>query len=207
MSSNRSPPSSSSPFGPPIALHVTSPWIGRAVRRAGERTVDLAAVADVAGLHVRRALDARGRLAEVVLVPRHERRRRALARQPQRDGAPDSRPCARDHHVLARHLTSLVRNLRALRRQIPLQGPARKRRLPLRRARDATRTKPSREAVRGSGRSAGEVDESAPGSANPWSCSCRAHGARRKCVSHCKEKFANCEVWISDELDAVAEDP
>jgi hypothetical protein len=52
----------------------------------------------------------------------------------------------------------------------------------LRRARDATRTKLSREAVRGSGRSAGKVDESAPGSANPWSHPCRAHGAQRKYV-------------------------
>jgi hypothetical protein len=52
----------------------------------------------------------------------------------------------------------------------------------LRRARDASRTKLSREAVRGSGRSAGKVDESAPGSANPWSHPCRAHGAQRKYV-------------------------
>jgi hypothetical protein len=42
----------------------------------------------------------------------------------------------------------------------------------LRRARSASRSKPSREAVRGSGRSAGSGDESATGSANffcPWS--------------------------------------
>src|SRR5215211_2937445 len=57
----------------------------------------------------------------------------------------------------------------------------------LRRARDASRTKLSREAVRGSGRSAGKVDESAPGSANPWSHPCRAYGAQRKYVRFVKK--------------------
>ena len=45
---------------------------------------------------------------------------------------------------------------------------------PLRRARGASRTKPHRAALRGSGRSAGVVDESVPGSANCWSDLCRA---------------------------------
>ena len=54
-------------------------------------------------------------------------------------------------------------------RRMPLRRSRAERRLPLRRARDASRTKLSRGAVRGSGRSIGEVDESAPGSANPWS--------------------------------------
>ena len=44
----------------------------------------------------------------------------------------------------------------------------------LRRARGASRTKPHRAALRGSGRSAGVVDESVPGSANCWSDLCRA---------------------------------
>ena len=143
----------------------------RAERAGGARegTVDAATLPDVARVDMRRAVDARGRLAETLLAPREQRHRGAVARQPKRDRAPDSRPRTRDDDVLARHLTPLVRNLRGFRRQIPLQGRGAKRRLPLRRARDATRTKPSREAVRGSGRSAGEVDESAPGSANSWS--------------------------------------
>ena len=49
----------------------------------------------------------------------------------------------------------------------------------LRRARGASRTKPHRAALRGSGRSAGVVDESVPGSANCWSDLCRAR--TKKC--------------------------
>src|SRR5438874_7492748 len=51
----------------------------------------------------------------------------------------------------------------------PCNRPERTLECRLRRARSATRSKPHREAVRGSGRSAGEVDESATGSANSWS--------------------------------------
>jgi hypothetical protein len=94
----------------------------------------------------------------------------------------------------------LVRNLRPFRRQIPLQGRSPERRLPLRRARDASRTKLSRKAVRGSGRSAGEVDESAPGSANPWSRPCRAHKALRKYVRLVKKSSQRAENRIARRL-------
>ena len=87
----------------------------------------------------------------------------------------------------------------------PCRGGRRERRLPLRRARDATRTKLSREAVRGSGRSAGEVDESAPGSANPWSHPCRAHEALRK--YGCKEKFAKSGNMVPEPLDEAVSSP
>ena len=70
----------------------------------------------------------------------------------------------------------------------------RERRLPLRRARDASRTKLSREAVRGSGRSAGKVDESAPGSANPWSCSGRARCDWRNCVRRVRNCSQTAEI-------------
>jgi hypothetical protein len=49
----------------------------------------------------------------------------------------------------------------------------------LHRARGASRSKPSREAVRGSGRSAGRGDESATGSVNFWSRTLRACCATR----------------------------
>ena len=59
-------------------------------------------------------------------------------------------------------------------------------RFDLRRARSASRSKPSREVVRGSGKPVGSVDESATGSANPWSRplerrarSASSHGAGR----------------------------
>ena len=50
----------------------------------------------------------------------------------------------------------------------------------LRRARGASRLKPHREALRGSGRSAGVVDESIPGSAKCWSDLSRAQSEPRK---------------------------
>jgi len=92
--------------------------------------------------------------------------------------------------------------LRGFRRQIPLQEPSAKRRLPLRRARDATRTKPSREAVRGSGRSAGEVDESAPGSAKPWSRLVRAQASRRNIVLLVKKHSQTADFAIGSDLTA-----
>lgn len=66
-------------------------------------------------------------------------------------------------------LSPEICNLREKRVKRPLISTVYRILSPLRRARDATRTKPHREAVRGSGRSPGVVDESAPGSANSWS--------------------------------------
>ena len=97
----------------------------------------------------------------------------------------------------------VVRNLRPFCRRIPLRGCVPERRLPLRRARDASRTKLSRKAVRGSGRSAGEVDESAPGSAKPWSCLGRAHGVRRKCVRSVKKNPQRAEIAVRARLTPV----
>src|SRR4029078_4273746 len=100
----------------------------------------------------------------------------------------------------------VVRNLRPFRRRIPLRGCVPERRLPLRRARDASRTKLSRKAVRGSGRSVGEVDESAPGSAKPWSCLGRAHGVSRKYVRIVKKNPQRAGIAVCARLTPVPRD-
>jgi hypothetical protein len=65
------------------------------------------------------------------------------------------------------------RKLRPIRERLPLIADARPVDSSLRRARGASRTKPHRAALRGSGRLVGVVDESVPGSANSWSDLCR----------------------------------
>ena len=69
---------------------------------------------------------------------------------------------------------AVLRKLRRFRVRHPLIRSGRAVDSSLRRARGASRTKPHRAALRGSGRSAGVVDESVPGSANCWSDLCRA---------------------------------
>jgi len=174
-------------------------------RRARERSVDGRALPDVAGREVDRTVETGGRLPQAPLAPRDQRDRGAVAGGSLRDRAPDSRSRTGDHDVLARHLTPLVRKLRGFRRQIPLRGPRVKRRLPLRRARDATRTKPSREAVRGSGRSAGEVDESAPGSAKSWSFPFQSTRVESQFYATRKEKTANCAFrdWYPLDVELI----
>ena len=88
-----------------------------------------------------------------------------------------------------------LRNLREKRAGIPLASPALVSiEFRLRRARDATRTKLSRETVRGSGWSLGGVDESAPGSANSWSDSFLEHTGQRANLCVRTEKTAICVI-------------
>ena len=137
---------------------------------ARECELDRPRISDVARLDAHVAVDLGRGLLEARLIARDERdaRHRPAPRAARsRARSPflhPSRPRACRSSVLHSFAICGLSVVRS-----PCTGRPRQRRLPLRRARDATRTKLSRRAVRGSGRSVGEVDESAPGSANPWS--------------------------------------
>ena len=201
MSSKRSPPSSSSPFGPPIPLAATSAWIGpsapaaRVIAFSTRRRCLTSHGSTRTGPSIDAAVASsrsRPRATSVSAAPSRARRR-AIAR-PMPVPAPVTTTC------FPFNQSPVVRNLRPFRRRIPLRGCVPERRLPLRRARDASRTKLSRKAVRGSGRSAGEVDESAPGSAKPWSCLGRAHGGQRKYVRIVKKNPQRAGIAVRARL-------
>ena len=201
MSSKRSPPSSSSPFGPPIPLAATRAWIGpsapaaRVIAFSTRRRCLTSHGSTRTGPSIDAAVASsrsRPRATSVSAAPSRARRR-AIAR-PMPVPAPVTTTC------FPFNQSPVVRNLRPFCRRIPLRGCVPERRLPLRRARDASRTKLSRKAVRGSGRSVGEVDESAPGSAKPWSCLGRAHGVQRKYVRIVKKNPQRAGIAVRARL-------
>ena len=96
----------------------------RAERPGGalHRAVDASALPDVARLDVSRPVDRRGRLLESRLPAREERDRRAVAREPQRDRAPDSRAGTRHDDVLPGHPRSGRSQFAAFPSTDPLAG-------------------------------------------------------------------------------------
>ena len=135
-----------------------------------ERLLDLAAIADVARDDVRAAArawrerSARGAPGRVRAGSGRRRRARGAARS--RGRCPVPAPVTTTCFPVMSLQTFAICGKVAL-------GTLDRRHLPsidfcLRRARGVSRTKPHREAVRGSGESAGAVDENVPGSAKCW---------------------------------------
>ena len=198
-SSNRSPPSSSSPFSPPMPLHGNervhrperAPRPARTPRRRpcgrGCRTARRASAPSIGA---RRLLEPRP-------VEPEQRHRRAVAREAQRDRAPDPGPGAGHDDVSSAIRSPPVRNLRDLRRRDPLAATGL----------DSVDCRCAEHGTRLGRSSPGGQYAEAEGHSGMWT---KAHPARRihgpvlsrahsanasLCV--CKEKPANCGISIS----------
>ena len=156
---------------PPTPAHATSACTGPSARAARAMASSTALRSRMSHGDVTRRPGRSTRPSlERRLVEPEQRHRRAVLREPTATARPIPVPAPVTTTCLCAISSPPLRNLREKRAGIPLAPPALVSiEFRLRRARDATRTKPSRETVRGSGRSPGGVDESAPGSANSWS--------------------------------------